>query len=405
MRPAATRLVLALVVLSGATGAGAGGAGAQAAEPTVIVSPASAEPGGRVQVWLDNWPVGVVTVQVCGNAARRGSQDCDNVGAHAVPIRDGRGVQFILGLTTPPVGCPCVVRATTTASDVVRAAPIDLIGVPGGVQLDPSVGTGDASQVSVGAKVVDHELEWPKSWYAKFGADAQKDLVLTITNGTSAPIDGLRVTGQVGRTRGSGEPLAQPVEGAILPGEQRKVVVPFDISAPAWGHYVVSGNVYGLSDPLAFRTNAENDPWGLEVAVILFVIVLALLARRRERREREGPVTNYLWVPAAPPMATSAPLAGPATNGGAPAPAPARPLVTEPVVVLPDELSARAPSDPVPESSPDVGSAYEERYGTDFYDQARDDAHPGPNGTSMPGAVTNASSVPTNGVGRATVRH
>jgi hypothetical protein len=308
-----------------------------------------------------------VTVQVCGNAARRGSQDCDNISARSVPVSDGRSVQFIYTVSTPPVGCPCVLRASTSNSDVVRAAPIDVIGVPSGVQLEPVGGPADASLVSVRAKVADQDLHWPESWYPRFGADAKKDLVVTIVNASDAPVIGLRVVGQVGRKRGSGEPLAKAVGGAVLPGESRRVVVPFDVSAPVWGEYVVSGTVYGAASPIPFRTETSNDPWGLEVAVIVFVLVLVMLARRRERRaKREAANASILWVPAAPSMVGSTAHPAPTSNQDG-----ADQVIDLTVHEAPIVAHAGA-TNGGPQSSPDVGSSYGRRCASDFYDQPRD---------------------------------
>ena len=372
-------LVVALAALTSATTTAAQ---AQLPEPTITVSPAAAEPGGRVLVWLDHWPLGVVTVQVCGNNVQRGSQDCDNVGARSIPVRDDTTVQFQLLLTAPPVGCPCVIRAATSGNDVVRAAPIDLIGVPGNTDIAPNAGLAESSTVAVRADVVDQEIDFPSSWYSRFGGDAKKNLVLRITNKGSTPLTNLRVAGQVGRKAGSGEPISAPVEGEIVPGERRTVVVPFDVSAPAWGDYVVSGSVYGLAQPLRFRTDTNNDPWALELAVIVFVVVLALLARRRERKARERAALagtgTWVWVPLAPVMVPPAPPMTEA-NGAAGAPS-APPLEAEPVV----DLSSAERT----ESSPDVERSYDPRCEPNFYDHGRQGNAP-VNGDGVP--------TPTNG--------
>jgi hypothetical protein len=258
---------------------------AEAHGPRITITPASAAPGDRVTAVLDGWPPGAVTVAVCGNAARRGSQDCDQIAAETVPIRDG-SAQLRIPVVVPPVGCPCVVQASTSVADVVRAAPIDITGVPGGVDIAPATSVPDASAIAVSARVTATSRSFLDTVLPTLGGTSHKTLVLSLQNRGPVALTGLRVVGELGRGRRSGAPISKRVPGPIAPGTRTSVSIPIVLATPAYGSYVVSGSVYGLSVPVRFRTTTSNDPWGIEVAAIVLLVVLAQVARRRERRAR-----------------------------------------------------------------------------------------------------------------------
>src|SRR5262249_18143479 len=72
-----------------------GSAGRAAALPTVSVSGPQAAPGSQIQVRLENWPDGPVNVAVCGNLARRGTQDCDPRTSEGVAARGGAALLLV----------------------------------------------------------------------------------------------------------------------------------------------------------------------------------------------------------------------------------------------------------------------------------------------------------------------
>lgn len=89
-------------------------------------------PGGVVtnHIRLEGWrPGSSVTVSICGNGARRGSQDCDLMGAKGVAIPPGGAASLAMRLQ-PPMPCPCVIRVVAANNDLLGAFPIELPGVP-----------------------------------------------------------------------------------------------------------------------------------------------------------------------------------------------------------------------------------------------------------------------------------
>jgi sortase A len=265
---------------------------AQSVEPdanlTVSVGPAAVAIGGRVVVSLGNWPDTTVSAMVCGNDARRGSQDCALAGAEAVRVRNGAAL-IDLDVVAPPVGCPCVVRVATSSSDLVRTAALLIDGVPGGTLIEPA-GSHEAEAIKVRARVIEPEGSTLDQLASAFGGSSSRVLVLEITNHTDQPVAGLRVAAGVGRADSSSEPIASRPIGPVAPSAERIVRVPFDIAAPAWGHYAVSGKVYGLASPVPFSASASNDAWGWWLLVPCTLLALAQALRRRERRGVVAPV-------------------------------------------------------------------------------------------------------------------
>lgn len=95
--------------------------------PYLGIEQASTSLGDVTVVRLEQWPDGsIVTVMLCGNRARRGSQDCDLAGATVAEARPAQATFVRLPVQRPPVGCPCVIRATTQRADLTRTLPVDL---------------------------------------------------------------------------------------------------------------------------------------------------------------------------------------------------------------------------------------------------------------------------------------
>jgi hypothetical protein len=304
------------------------GFAASTKSPTVVLAQPSGSPGDLVDATLEHWPTGLVTVSVCGNEARRGSQDCDLRSAFSVNMPAGGDMRIRVSLVRPPGSCPCVVRAATTTNATVRLAPIVLNGVPAGAAPPPAAVSVAADGLAVHARV----LDGTSSWTSVFGAATSRTLRLTIDNRGVSDTPPLRIIGGVGRDATSGEGFASRLIPPLAGGEHRTVTIPVEMSVPAFGDYVVFGTIYGLDAPVTFRADTDNDPWALELAIPVLLLVGAQLARRRERcrAAREPASLPVLEVPRAEP--------------------------TE--IVL----------DPLPECSPDVGDRDEERYPTPSYD-------------------------------------
>lgn len=103
---------------------------ALAEDPTISIVQNQLMATTTTLVQLDHWPAGRVDVMVCGDDARRASTDCDLVHAGAVTVPVAGTARVRLPPPTPPIGCPCVVRASAQETPLVRTLRLDLPGVP-----------------------------------------------------------------------------------------------------------------------------------------------------------------------------------------------------------------------------------------------------------------------------------
>ncbi len=303
----ATAALLLVVVVGPAWGA----------DPTLRPGTDVATPGDTVVVRLEGWPAGPVDVTVCGNAARRGSEDCALVGGQAVAVRPTGVTSLDLPITTPPVPCPCVLRASTAGSDVVLTVPIDLRGVPTGTELPPDPSGSRGENLTVHATLQAAAQHGPASWAPVFAGPVRRTLLVTLENRGTAALTNLRVVGTVGRGASSGEPIPVRRVARLEPGKRRTVSLPVRISAPAWGDYVVAGRVYGSDEAVAFRVKTTNDAWGLALLLPLALLVMAHALRRRERasRLREEQAAALAWSSS---LEGSSPDVGAADEGRSP---------------------------------------------------------------------------------------
>ncbi|MGZ4757921.1 MAG: hypothetical protein ACXV95_02560, partial [Acidimicrobiales bacterium] len=267
--------------------------------PTVVVSATGVPTGAMVTVALAGWPAGVVTISVCGDEARRGSVDCDQIGSRGVGIPPSGAASARL-VVSPPVGCPCVVRVSTPSSELVRTVPIDVSGV---ARLsDAELGPVLLPAVAASPLEVEARLEAPSggsSLVAAFGGPVDRQLVLTVRNVGPVPVAGVSISGAVGRHPGEGEPVTMPPLGTLGPGEERTVSVAVTIPAFAVGHHVVSGRVDSMGGAARFAIASDVEPWGLLAAVALvlsFLVVLRVRSRSRRRarrRDEEAPLVAH----------------------------------------------------------------------------------------------------------------
>src|SRR5262249_15471610 len=136
------------------------------------------------------------------------------------------------------------------------------------------------------AQIVHQTESWPDSWYPAFAGPARRQLVLRLRNRSSEAVGPLEVVASVFRGGSAeGSPLMANVD-PIPAGETRTISLPFTLAAPVWGDYAVRGNITGLAAPLRFKVRSTNEPWALELAIPLTLLVIAQILRRRERLAR-----------------------------------------------------------------------------------------------------------------------
>src|SRR5690606_35752912 len=147
-------------------------------QPSLTVEPSRAKMGERVQVTVQNWPSGTVSVELCGNEARRGSADCA-ITAGAGGLVPYEGVATIaLGIAQPPVDCPCVIRAI--GGGARATAPIEIDGAMTTPPSPSPAGEAPVAEADVVRKLEVDEVKIVDDgdWGALFGAAARPDIEL-----------------------------------------------------------------------------------------------------------------------------------------------------------------------------------------------------------------------------------
>jgi hypothetical protein len=289
---------------------------------TLAVTPTDGAVGADVVVELRDWPDGPVFVGSCGNEARRGSEDCNQPATRSVLVREGRATTR-LRLAAPPIHCPCVVRAATTDGELVRLAPILLVGVPVGPPVLPLAGRADAEDLEVRARTRAGDRGVVDRILPLVAGPVRTELVVRVRNVGAEPVRDLVVTAAVGRTRREAAPLGRRTVPEIAPGASTTVTVPVRIDGPTWGRYEVSGAVYGLDAPVYFTVPTRVDPWLVEAMLPIVLLAVAWAARRRERRTGAD-------EPPCVPLADSSPRVGDQDEGRSRAAAYGPPIASAP---------------------------------------------------------------------------
>lgn len=290
MRPAARLLrSLGLVAALVAVGSGTSAGDVVApAFPTIELDRTAASLGEEVVVTLTGWPDRVVTLSVCGNLARRGSVDCNQVASQGVALdRDGSPTLTGFAVPAPPTTCPCVIRASSTRQDAVAVAAIELVGVPVG----PLVGEAADSpvRVSLGARRATGGLIG--SVRAALGGPTTYEVTVLVHNRSAETLDDLALAGATTRGGGDVGALDLPSPGTLEPGATWEQVVRSTLPAPVVGTFRWEVTASGAG-PTAHAELARGvRPIWLFVLALVFVLDLGAiiwrrLGRRRTRRSR-----------------------------------------------------------------------------------------------------------------------
>ncbi|MFI6760858.1 hypothetical protein ACIBF5_17165 [Micromonospora sp. NPDC050417] len=254
--------------------------------PRIVVDQARPAAGDRITVRLTGWPVGPVSIELCGNAGRRGSVDCAVHASVQTSVAAAGAAAATLTVTVPPVGCPCVVRVTTIGGGTSGVVPLTIEGVP--VTELPDQGGEEPDDRAI-LRVTRVEVSADRSWPALFGGPAARTLLVGVRNDGTAPVVDPSVTVSFGRDAEPTGFVPPPLLGTLRPGEERVIRLPLTIPAPAVGHYTVRGEIDGIGRPAGFSATVATYPWGLVGVAAGLIGLLALVELRRPRRVRDRP--------------------------------------------------------------------------------------------------------------------
>lgn len=260
-----------------------------APQASISLSTASAAPGSQIFVAGQGFPAhSVIRLAICGNAATRGTVDCDQESSSTIAPSDEGSFRIPIPVVAPPTTCPCVVQATSIALDTPITVPLAVTGVP----------TGPIRQLVVSEtplKVLSAKLTGWGPVLAWFGAAPQRMLVLTVRNpaGESAAIPPFTLT----RGGKSPDTIVRSIElGTLAPGETRTYRIPVRFDVVAVGHLSVGGEVGVPGRSATFTAGTKAFPWGLILIAVLAVQLVLLGLRDRARRRLEKAVPKPVLV-------------------------------------------------------------------------------------------------------------
>lgn len=280
------RLVTAAALVAGLLPVMAGSASAVNPAGSIFeVAPSTAAVGDTVQVIARGLPKSSdYEVEVCGDKALQGSADCDN--SHSVTGVAGAEGSFVvnLGVSVPPVPCPCVVAAFSQKLDQPATANLAIVGAPQGA----TVGQAPSGSLTVQSVV----LRGSKTLGEWFGAAPKRILQLNLYNALNAPATNVPVSVTYSSGNGQRTPVPAPPVPTVRPGATFDYSVPIKFPTFATGTYNVSGLVgYSSGSYQRFGTSDLLAPWGLFAVLglaVLIGLVLVVRAVRRSRRKRRA---------------------------------------------------------------------------------------------------------------------
>jgi len=251
--------------------------------PTLTSSSRTAEFGDQLSIRGEGWePNSIVNISICGNDAGNGTSDCDIVNGRVIGVsnRGTFGASLVVG--QPPAPCPCVVRAESQTAPEVVSFDLEIKGAP---VLSPD----QQFQVPVPDRrltISNARIDGRGPWYSFLGGPARRDVVFTVENIGEVTVKNAAITLAIGKGPNPKGFVEAPDLGVLLPGESRTYSVPVSLPVLAIGTYGVQGSIPGFTDPVRFRAETSQVPWGLAALPLLILVQMSLIAARNRLRAR-----------------------------------------------------------------------------------------------------------------------
>ena len=261
----------------------AGTAGAQV-QATASVEPSSASIGAPITVSGSGFAPGtLVSVELCGNEARRGSADCDQSSAVDAGVSSAGEVAVQLILGTPPSPCPCVVKLTGLSSSASATVPITVQGAP---VADRETLDAQFPDVTRQLAVVDAHFDGAGPWTAWFGASPKRTLIYTVENTGNVAVQDSPVIVALGKGGNPTGIVRPPPLGTLQPGESRTYRADVSLGPFAFGEYRAVGRIPGFAEPVTFTASTTTYPWALGLIVAVGLLEFMLIKMRNWARAR-----------------------------------------------------------------------------------------------------------------------
>ena len=260
--------------------------------PRITLDRTEVRKGEPVIVTMTNFTSQQATVSVCGNLAKRGSEDCNMPTAQSERIRpDEPETLTQLFVEEPPAACPCIVRALGTNGEFA-IAPIDLVDHPVAPIVSPELGP--LVEVDLEAERVETNLSGRIR--TGLGAATAHALTVSVRNITTETLGDVVVRARVSSRLGDDiVPVVFDVPGPIEPGQTWTQTIEVELPAPFLGTFTWRASASGAGPTVDATTTTHAVPailYTFLVILVLDILVLIVRAimrsRRRAGRGRRG---------------------------------------------------------------------------------------------------------------------
>lgn len=285
------RLFVVGLMTAAAVFAAATAAEASITGPSVKLDRTRIRVDERVAVTIDGFRALNVTISVCGNEARRGSEDCNMFASEGLKL-DTDGTSTLIGIPVaePPMPCPCVIRVSSRLNDEIATTPIEIIDHP----VAPVAPVVDGPTVKDPLEVTVTAVAAPPGVFerarASIGGPALYRVKVTVTNRSAVPYRQIALAGIA--VRGNDQLATLPLTdaGEIKPGQTWEQIVSTEVPGPSLGSIEWRVTVSGAGPTVSATDTTRQRPLLLILlvgflVVDVFVLAIRFVMRRRSRRE------------------------------------------------------------------------------------------------------------------------
>jgi hypothetical protein len=278
---------IGLVVLLAALPA-SGAAASSPGAPSLTLDRTTVGVGEQVLITLHDWPNQMaLAISLCGNAAARGSIDCDLTSSLGYGVSAADAVHAVLfRITRPPVPCPCVIQVTNTTQTETAFAPVDIPGFPSA----PVAGNGSQSPLAVTVHA-DEDPGGPLGWIkSSLGGPTTYAFTVVVDNRSAQELRGVQLTARAGRRANDQARVIKIVPPPVLaPGASWTHIQKVTLAAPVIGRFIWHVEASGIGPAAQGEATSRHRPLLLMLLILVLVAdVTAMAVHRVQRAARKG---------------------------------------------------------------------------------------------------------------------
>jgi len=248
--------------------------------PVASVDRDEVEPGERVFVRLDGFAATSVTIEVCGNQARRGSSDCNMAASEGLRIDEGdEPTVSQLPIAVPPTTCPCVLRISSRDTGEIAVVPIVITGHPVGPVIEGPTIEGLVEVTLEAREAPEGLIDAVRS---ALGGPAPYEVTVSVRNRSVETLRAAQLSGTAKRSETDTLAVLEFADpGPIAPGQTWQQTVTVVVPSPSFGAVQWQVAVTGAGPTVKADTDTRHRPLLLIVLVMTAVMLIATVLMRR----------------------------------------------------------------------------------------------------------------------------